>query len=473
VPTVFLSYTHADKVIARSLVRRLAVYGVEVWIDERGLRLGDELTASIRDQIARSDVLLIVASEASAGARWVSDESRFAREASVRVIPFFIEPVAGRENFRDVLGIDASRPEATADAFHVVLLQLFEASGSTVPPADCDILRARLRELADEAPLLGPLIHGCLDGPGLQQESVETVCRTDVRLLDEALDHLFELLPTEATAYHLALGFARTGAAARALRSWIERTGDGGLPFANAVATELPPTVLSSAIELLERCEPPNDLALYGFIDRNASQFNDAQRRAAVRLATWPVRAGPGGHTDVLGWVAWRKFPDTPAIRQMWSRWIRDGCFDGSPRSPGDLAQVLVDAEREGLSGRDELVEELRRHVRGGLRSGQKSPALSALDHAQAAADAGASHLDTLLFEAEGSAGSAEWNDWRERDAATAEWTGWYLHFVVREARTDRNWLRALHEADRMTVFEHERQRLIQEAREGGPKGRP
>jgi hypothetical protein len=467
-PRVFLSYTHADKLIARSLVRRLAVYGVEVWIDERGLRLGDELTASIRDKIARSDVLLIVASEASAGAQWVRDESAFAREASVRVIPFFIEPVAGHESFRDVLGIDATRQEATADAVHTVLQQLYEAAGSAVPPADPEALRARLHELAQEEPLLEPLVAGCLAGPGLQQESVETVCRAEVRLLDEALDHLFELQPSEATAYHLALGFSRTGVAARALRSWIEHTGDGGAPLVSAVGTQLPRTALGSAIDLLERCEPPNDHALYMFIDRNAPQFDDTQRRAVLRLATWPVRADPGGLTDVLGWVAWRKFPEAPAIRQMWARWIQDGCFDDSPRSPGELAHVLVDAEREGLLGRDELVEELRRHVRGELRAGERDRVVSALDHVQAAADLEANHLGVILFEAEGAAASAEWNDWHERDPETAEWTRWYLHNVVREARSERNWLRALQDADQMVEFQRERRRRIKEDQESG-----
>src|SRR5262249_38751519 len=158
------------------------------------------------------------------------------------------------DSFRDVLGIDATRPEVIADAVHTVLRQLFEGAGSAVPTADPDALRTNLEELAQEEPVLEPLLPGCLDGPGLQQEGEETVWQADVHLLDEALDHLFEALPTEATTYHLAGGFSRTGAAVRALRSWIERTGDGGQPLASAVNRELPPTALPSAIDLLERC---------------------------------------------------------------------------------------------------------------------------------------------------------------------------------------------------------------------------
>ena len=242
---------------------------------------------------------------------------------------------------------------------------------------------------------------------GLHQESVDTAFRADVRLLDEALDSLFELLPTGMTASHIAAAFARTGAAARALSSWIKRTGDGGVPIATAVGTKLPPPVLPSAIALLAQCEPPNDHALYGFIAANAPQLDGIQRDAVLRLATWPVRS-PSGLTDVLGWVAWKAFPEAVAIRQMWTRWIHHGCFDGKPRSPQELARFLVDAEREELAGRDAVEEALRSHVRGELLSGERDRVVGALDHVEAAADVGAVVLGTLLREADGVAGTAE-----------------------------------------------------------------
>ena len=295
---------------------------------------------------------------------------------------------------------------------------------------------------------------------GLHQESVDTAFRADVRLLDEALDSLFELLPTGMTASHIAAAFARTGAAARALSSWIKRTGDGGVPIATAVGTKLPPPVLPSAIALLAQCEPPNDHALYGFIAANAPQLDGIQRDAVLRLATWPVRS-PSGLTDVLGWVAWKAFPEAVAIRQMWTRWIHHGCFDGKPRSPQELARFLVDAEREELAGRDAVEEALRSHVRGELQSGERDRVVGALDHVEAAADVGAAVLGTLLREADGVAGTAEWDRWRERDAETAEWTEWYAFHVVREARGGRDWLRALREAEQMVLFARERRRLL------------
>ena len=127
-PRVFLSYTHVDKAVAGSLVRRLVAHGVEVWIDERGLRPGDELTALIRGEIGRSDAVIIVASRASDGAPWVRDELGFARKAGVRTIPFLVEPVAASESFRDRLGIDATNPARMSEAVHHLMTRLYGAA---------------------------------------------------------------------------------------------------------------------------------------------------------------------------------------------------------------------------------------------------------------------------------------------------------------------------------------------------------
>jgi TIR domain len=54
-PTVFLSYSHRDQVVARRIVRELTERRVKTWLDERELRIGAALTASIRSQIEAAD----------------------------------------------------------------------------------------------------------------------------------------------------------------------------------------------------------------------------------------------------------------------------------------------------------------------------------------------------------------------------------------------------------------------------------
>jgi hypothetical protein len=103
-------------------------------------------------------------------------------------------------------------------------------------------------------------------------------------------------------------------------------------------------------------------------------------------------------------------FPDAVEIQQMWTRWIHAGAFDGKPNSSMDLARYLTSAHKEGLSGWEPVNKALRNHVRGCLRPGDKGKVVVAMNHVRAAADAGAPVLGSLLREAEGVSGTAEWN---------------------------------------------------------------
>jgi hypothetical protein len=99
--TVFLSHSHRDKVVARRLLRELGARGFRAWLDEREPRLGAALTTTIRGQIEAADVVLVVASTASAESKWVALELDHARGRGRPIIPLLIEPVADRESFRD------------------------------------------------------------------------------------------------------------------------------------------------------------------------------------------------------------------------------------------------------------------------------------------------------------------------------------------------------------------------------------
>lgn len=457
-PIVFLSHSHDDKRVARRLVRRLTAHGVKVWIDDRELQLGATLASSIRSQIETANVLLVIASKASAGSKWVGMELEFARQQNKAIIPFFIEPLAEHERFRDYLGVDATSPQAFADAIHGLMRDLFLSVDLELPLADPAVLTAGLRKLASEEPDLAPLIHGCLDSQGLHQDNMDTVLKSAFHPLDDALNALFDLSPNISMAHHAAYGFCGAGAGARALSSWIAATGEGELPLVTAVGGRLEPALIPTAIKLLGACNPPNNHALFNFIHNNAGQFDERQRRSVIRLVTWPVRMDTDRLADVLGRVAFKHFPDAPEIQQMWSRWIHSGAFD---RKAMDLARYLADAHKEELPGWEPVNEALRSHVRGYLRSGDENKVDVAVNHLQAAADAGAPILASLLREAEGVSATAEWNEWRKRDPDTVKWMQWYVFQSVKEAVGDRNWLRAWDSAKEMVAFEEQRRRIL------------
>jgi hypothetical protein len=459
--TAFLSYSHVDKRVARRIVRRLTAHGIRVWIDERELRVGATLTTSIRKQIHQSDVVLVIVSKDSEISKWVELEVEFARGEGKVIIPIFIDAIEKPKRFQDMLGIDGASPQAFAEVIDRLIRDLFGSLDLEVPPVDRAILTTGLRDLAREEPDLAPLITGCLDSEGLNQESIDTVSRAAFHPLDDALNSLFDLTPSRSMAEHAAFGFRLAGAGIMALSSWVAATGDGGLPLDSAVGRTLDPSLFAAAIKLLGACDPPNNQALCNFVDHNAAQLDPGQQRAVLRLVTWPMRRDAGNFADVLGWVAMKNFPDAIEIQQMWSRWIESGSFDGKPNSPADLARYLSDASKKGLRGWDSINNALRSHVRTYLRSGDKGNVVIAADHIMAAADQGAPVLQILLREADGVSGTAEWKDWEQSDRETAEWMRWFVFEVAKEARGDRDWNRAWDGAKEMVAFQKLRRQLL------------
>lgn len=462
-PTVFLSHSHADRSVARRLVRRLSAHGIKVWIDERELRLGATLTKSLRDQIQAAGLVLVIASEASAASQWVGLELAFAREHGIGIVPFLIDPVERHERFRDHLGVDATSRQTFADVVYSLMQGLYEQFDLEMPPADLKLLEAQLREVACQDPDLEPLISSCLDGKGVHQEIMNTVYNANFHTLDEALNALFDLSPNQLMASHAAHGFHLAGAGTRALKAWIKASGDGDLPLMTAVGKRLGSTLIPTAIKLLETCKPPNNGALYSFIDNNADQFDQEQRRAVLRLVTWPVRETIARDADVLAWVSSQHFPDSYEVQQMWTRWIHSGVFD-MPLAAKRLGRYLADAEKKRLPGWSDVNEALRSHVRSCLRSRDREKVEAALEHIKAAANAGASVLQSLLREAHGVAGTAEWDDWRKSDPETAESMEWHVFEVAKEATAARKWSEASENAEKMVEFQKHRRELLAQA---------
>lgn len=73
-PSVFVSYSHADRLFVRKLVADLKVAGATAWLDEAEIRVGESLIAKIMAAIDRVDFLAAVLSPTSVASRWVQEE---------------------------------------------------------------------------------------------------------------------------------------------------------------------------------------------------------------------------------------------------------------------------------------------------------------------------------------------------------------------------------------------------------------
>jgi len=73
-PTIFICHSSSDKPFVRDLVSRLKVDGVDSWLDELEIHVGDSIHGKINEGLKRSDFFTVVLSRASLASRWVQDE---------------------------------------------------------------------------------------------------------------------------------------------------------------------------------------------------------------------------------------------------------------------------------------------------------------------------------------------------------------------------------------------------------------
>lgn len=121
-PSIFISYSHADKGLARALADALRRRGLNVWIDAGELKIGDSLIERIATAIADIDFFLALVSESSRTSNWCQKELALAvtgelgREG-VKVLPVRVGGVAMPAALADVfyLDLDESNVDEIAD----------------------------------------------------------------------------------------------------------------------------------------------------------------------------------------------------------------------------------------------------------------------------------------------------------------------------------------------------------------------
>lgn len=135
-PSVFLSHSSKDKFFARKLAETLEQNGVEVWIDEAELRVGDSLIGRIAEAIGHSEFVAAILSHNSVRSNWVMKELQWAMNEEiagrrVKVLPILIERCDVPEFLRDKIYADFT----DSDEFDAPLGKLLHALGVERPTA--------------------------------------------------------------------------------------------------------------------------------------------------------------------------------------------------------------------------------------------------------------------------------------------------------------------------------------------------
>src|SRR6267378_5040048 len=91
---IFISHSSYDKWTARQISRQLEDQQHQTFLDEKDIKTGDSIDASIQEHLKDSDHLLIIISPVSLKSHWVFIEIGSAKALGKRIVPilFHIEP---------------------------------------------------------------------------------------------------------------------------------------------------------------------------------------------------------------------------------------------------------------------------------------------------------------------------------------------------------------------------------------------
>ena len=94
---IFISHSHKDKDFVRHLSKSLIAHGLNVWIDEAELAIGDSLVEQISKAVEAADYLLVVMSPHYFKSQWTKHEldmalhSEVSEKNRVRVVPILLQ----------------------------------------------------------------------------------------------------------------------------------------------------------------------------------------------------------------------------------------------------------------------------------------------------------------------------------------------------------------------------------------------
>jgi Leucine-rich repeat (LRR) protein len=89
---LFISYARKDEQFAHRLNADLQSYGVQTWIDELGIRAGEDWPDRIALSIEKAGAILVILTPDAVKSKWVKRELSFADQKDKKVLPLLYKP---------------------------------------------------------------------------------------------------------------------------------------------------------------------------------------------------------------------------------------------------------------------------------------------------------------------------------------------------------------------------------------------
>jgi hypothetical protein len=149
---IFVSYSSADKPVARRVVRRLRQAGASVFIDEDKIEAGQPLRESIEPEIRRSTHVVVVWTDRARASAWVQREIECAvapAPARPTLIPLLFAAPTGNAAIENAKGVDFSARHRFEESLARAQRAIF---GETWAEPDTQALASDLERTLNESP---------------------------------------------------------------------------------------------------------------------------------------------------------------------------------------------------------------------------------------------------------------------------------------------------------------------------------
>ena len=156
---VFLSHNLADKEFTRRLARDLSAFGVEVWLDEDEIRIGESLVQEIGEGIDEADYVVVVLSPDSVVSRWVKEELDIAMnqqiaDGKLKVLPLLYRQCELPRFLVGKLYADFTSEEKYAPSFDRLLKSMgIDPTSSELEKAEDKVFGGMIVATIDKKPI--------------------------------------------------------------------------------------------------------------------------------------------------------------------------------------------------------------------------------------------------------------------------------------------------------------------------------
>lgn len=123
---IFICHSSKDKRFARKLYNKLKLFGVNSWIDESEIRIGDSLTTKIGGAINKCNFFGIILSKNSIKSSWVKKELQIALQKEIKsnkivVLPILLDKIKIPPFLSDKLYADFTQKQYFEKSFFLLL----------------------------------------------------------------------------------------------------------------------------------------------------------------------------------------------------------------------------------------------------------------------------------------------------------------------------------------------------------------